>query len=135
MNQERIYLLDATYIQFFYEDSCTYQSYYVSSLSPDTILLTPDPGYFVRNSQKPMAQFLLDHGYSLLTPEVARMYGDSFLNTKQGVSKSNLKYQSIPGEVYINSFTKPNCTLSKTKEELIDTEMRIAPVSEQVVLK
>ncbi|MBQ6841446.1 MAG: hypothetical protein IJO63_04965 [Bacilli bacterium] len=132
-DQERLYLLDPTYIQFFSQEDCSMQKFYVSALSPDTILATPDPGFFIREKQKGMAKFLLDHGYILLTPEVARMYGDSFFNTKVGVSKSNWRFQTIPGEVYINAFTKPNCPISKTKEELENEGLRVAPVEEMLL--
>lgn len=37
------------------------------------------------------AQFLLRYGYIELTTEYAKMYGDSFYNTKKGVDPYHLK--------------------------------------------
>ncbi|MBE6148526.1 MAG: hypothetical protein E7167_03420 [Firmicutes bacterium] len=122
-----LYLVDPTYIQFFEESNCSWQKFYVSPLAPDRILLTPDPGFFIKDYQKEMAKFLLDHGYSLLTPEVGKMYGDSFYNTKVGLSRSNWKYQTMPGEIYINAFVKGSGTLSKTESQLEEENMLIKP--------
>ena len=113
-----VFLVDPTYIQFFDEDRCQMSNFYISPLAPDKILITPDPGFFIRESQKEMAKYLVDHGYSLLTNEVARMYGDSFFNTKVGVSLSNWQFQTMSGNIYISAFMKGDFPLSRTEESL-----------------
>lgn len=125
------YLLDPTYIQFFKHDKCTKNNYYIHPSYKDYILLTPDPGYFIQDNMKEQAKFLLNHGYIELTEPTAQMYGDSFYNTKTGPNTNNLKYQSIPGFIYLNSFTKNSTTLSKTEEELINQELYIPSFQNQ----
>ena len=126
------YLIDPTYIQFFKKDKCTHNNYYVSPMYQDIVLITPDPGFFIKNEMKDSCNFLLNHGYIELTEEMARMYGDSFYNTKTGVSYSNLTYQTIPGSVYINSFMKDNDYVSKTEKELEELDLNIKPFKEQL---
>lgn len=124
------YLIDPTYIQFFRKEKCNKDNYYISPKHPDYILLTPDPGYFIKEEMKENASFLLTYGYIPLTEVTAQMYGDSFYNTKTGTNPINLKYQTIPGYVYINAFTKGNEQLSKTEEELINKNLSIIPFQE-----
>lgn len=118
-NKEQLYLLDPTYIQFFKQEKCSKDNYFISKKYNNKVLLTPDPGYFIQEHQKNNAEFLLNHGYINLTEETAKMYGDSFLNTKQGREVSNLKYESLPGNFYLEAFRKGNEKLSKTEEELL----------------
>ena len=59
------------------------------------------------------------------------MYGDRFLNTICGKNPKYLKYESIPGDIYCNAFTKGRETLSKTKEELELNSQRIVTFAEQ----
>lgn len=129
--EEKRYLFDPTYIQFFHTERCLNTNFLVSDLFPDKILLTPDPGFFIRIEDKEPAEFLLTNGYIELTPDYARMYGDSFLNTICGKNPKYLKYESIPGDIYCNAFTKGRETLSKTKEELELNSQRIVTFAEQ----
>lgn len=128
-NKKIYYLLDPTYIQFFKKDKCTKNNYYISPKFPDYVLLTPDPGYFIKQEMKDKCTFLLNHGYIELTEETAKMYGDSFYNTKTGTNPNTLKYESIPGEIYINAFIKGKEALSKTEEELINSNLHITKIS------
>lgn len=121
------YLLDPTYIQFFKNEKCSQNNYYVSPLYKDVILLTPDPGFFIEKKYINTAKSLLDHGYMLLTEENAEMYGNSFYNTKTGGSYSKNSYQTIPGDVYINSFIHGKEPVSKSKDELIQNNLHIEP--------
>jgi len=130
--QATIYLVDPTYIQFFDEYECSSDRFYVSPMYPDKILLTPDPGYFIDPRQKEIVNYLLDHGHIKMTDEIARVYGDSFFNTKVGVSLSNWKFNSIAGQIYINSFLKTSCHLSKTEEELQESALRLHPFNDLV---
>lgn len=126
------YLIDPTYIQFFKKDKCTDSNYYTSPMYRDIILLTPDPGFFIKDEMKKHCTSLLNHGYIELTEESARMYGDSFYNTKTGVSYSNKKYQTIPGSVYVNAFMKSSEPVSKTEEELKILNINIDLFKEQL---
>lgn len=131
-NKIKYYLLDPTYIQFFKKDKCSIDNYYISPKYPDYILLTPDPGFFIKDEMKEQAIFLLNHGFIELTEETAKMYGDSFYNTKTGTNPNNLTFNSIPGEIYINSFLKGKESLSKTKAELTNENLNIQPFNELI---
>lgn len=52
----------------------------------------------------------------MLDKNIARIYGDSFYNTK--VLNYDKKYRSISGIIYLNSFLKGTSTITKTEEEL-----------------
>ena len=129
--EERNYLVDPTYIQFFHQDKCKQSNYFVSPMFPDKILLTPNPGFFIKEEDKDATDFLLRYGYIELTPEYARMYGDSFLNTKTGENPNNLTFKTIPGEIYINAFRKGKESLSKTDTELTLTAQNIVPFQQK----
>ena len=116
--QTKNYLVDPTYIQFFHQDKCNSSAYFISPMYPDKVLLTPDAGFFIQQEDKEPVDFLLRYGYIELTDEYARIYGDSFLNTKTGTDPQRLTYQSMPGGIYINSFLKGNEVLVPTKDEL-----------------
>ena len=120
--EERNFLLDPTYIQFFQKEKCQKSAYFVSPMMPNRSLLTPDAGYFIKEEDKDATEFLLKYGYIELTPEYARTYGDSFLNTKAGADPNNLTFQSIPGKIYINSFLTGKEKLSKSEAELLNIE-------------
>lgn len=124
-NSSTYFILDPTYIQFFKEEKCTKENYYVSDKYPDIVLLTPDPGYFIKDNMQNNALFLLNNGYLELNQDTSKMYGDSFLNTKTNVLFSTLKYQTIPGDVYINSFLKAHEPIKIKEEELIFNNINI----------
>ncbi len=104
------YLIDPTYRQFFIDDKKGYILY------NSKILRTPSPGYFINEEDKTEIQKLLINGYHILDENIARIYGDSFYNTKTGYRRRD--FQSISGDVYINSFLKGHEPLSTTEEEL-----------------
>ena len=124
-NKLQYYLLDPTYIQFFKTDKCNKNAYFIHPTYKDYILLTPDPGFFIQEDMKENAQFLLNHGYIELNETTAKMYGDSFYNTKTGINQNPNKINSIPGFIYLNSFTQGFTQLSKTEKELIDNNLNI----------
>lgn len=124
-NELKHYLLDPTYIQFFKKEKCTKDAYFIHPTYKDYILLTPDPGFFIQENMKESAQFLLNHGYIELNENTAKMYGDSFYNTKTGINPNPHIFKSIPGFIYLNSFTQGFTPLSKTEQELIDTNLYI----------
>ena len=131
-NQTTYYLLDPTYIQFFKKNKCKKDNYYISPKYPDYILLTPDPGYFIKEEMKENCTYLLNHGHIELNEENAKMYGDSFYNTKTGTNPNTLKFESIPGEIFINAFTKGKERISKSEEELIDNNQFIPSVEKLI---
>ena len=104
------YLVDPTYRQFFIDDKKDYILY------NSKILRTPSPGYFIKEEDKTEIQKLLINGYHLLDENIARIYGDSFYNTKTGYRSR--EFQSISGNIYINSFIKGHEPLSTSPEEL-----------------
>lgn len=105
-------LIDPTYRQFLISDNCSENNYIEYN---GRILKTPSPGYFIKDEDKNKLKEFLYKGYNELTIDFARIYGDSFFNTKPGYSKS---FNSIPGQVYINSFLKGNERLSMSEDEL-----------------
>ena len=122
-NEKRNYLIDPTYIQFFHKENCSEANYFVSEKYPDKILKTPDAGYFIDEESMPMVNVLLNQGYMPLTEEVAKVYGNSFYNTRTLTNPKKLTRIKIPGSVYIEKFLRQNCKLSKTEEELESTGM------------
>ncbi len=112
------YLADPTYRQFFTKSTCNKNNY---TLINGKYVTTPNPGYFIKEEDKDKVQEFLINGYSILADDIARIYGDSFYNTKVG--EENIAYKSIPGYVYIKSFLKGNSSLSKTNDELQDLKI------------
>ena len=104
------YLVDPSYRQSFIDDKKDYILY------NSKILRTPSPGYFIKEEDKTEIQKLLINGYHLLDENIARIYGDSFYNTKTGYRRR--EFQSISGNIYINSFIKGHEPLSTSPEEL-----------------
>ena len=129
--EDKSFLLDPTYIQFFHKDKCQRDNYFVSPMYPDKVLLTPDAGFFIKEADKEPVDFLLRYGYIELTEEYARIYGDSFLNTKTGTNPSTLRYQSMPGSIYIKSFLKGNESLSKTEQDLKESNQLLETFQSQ----
>lgn len=93
----KLYLLDPTYRQFFEKERC--------SKNKDV------PGNFITDISSCTA--LLENGYIELTEDTAKMYGDSFMKTKE--SARNLE---INGPIYLKAFIKNTAPLIRTKEEL-----------------
>ncbi len=112
------YLIDPTYRQFFTKDTCNESNY---TLVNGMYITTPNPGYFIKEEDKEETKELLINGYAILNNNIARIYGDSFYNTKVGQRDTN--YKSIPCSIYINSFLKGNSPLSKTNDELQDLKI------------
>lgn len=119
------YLLDPTYIQFFRENNCIEEKYFYSPKEENYILVTPDPGYFIKDDEKEMASFLLNYGFINLNKDTARMYGDSFYNTKTGRVVNDISYNTMSGDIYLKAFLKGKEKLSKTQEELVSNKMNI----------
>jgi hypothetical protein len=111
------YIIDPTYRQFFLKDKCDESNYII--FSNKLIIKTPDPGFFIKDEDRNKIHHLLEFGYDTLNDELARIYGDSFYNTKTGSSVEDKdKFKTIPGKIYINSFLKGNERLSTPRNEL-----------------
>lgn len=124
------YLIDATYIQFFRRKNCSKDKVIIHKNHMDQVLITPDPGYFIKEEDQEAAGFLLRYGYIKLTPEYAKMYGDSFYNTKRGIDPDPLGYKEMPSFIYMKTFTRGNEQLSTDKDTLIYTGQFIRPFYE-----
>ncbi len=120
---EKRYLLDPTYMQFFSKNKCNINNFVIIN---DTICITPDPGFFVAESNKENIILpLLKDGYIEFTFEVAKVYGDSFFKTKQGVSTNQINNNVASGSTYINWFLHYTSNLSKTEDELRNMNLLI----------
>ena len=124
-NEEKNILIDPTYIQFFRKEKCQVENFFYHPTYDNYLLLAPSPGYFIKNEDKELIKPLLNYGYSLLTVDIARIYGDSFYNTKTGIILNKGTFDSIDGDVYINSFFKSTDRASKSEEELERLNMNI----------
>ena len=124
---EKKYLIDPTYLQFFSKEKCDKNKFVIIN---DKVCLTPDPGYFVieSNSEK-IIEPLLENGYIEFTEEVAKVYGDSFFKTKQGVPFDQINNNLITGSNYIKWFFYYISNLSKTEEELSNMDLLINPIN------
>ena len=110
------YLIDPTYIQFFKEENCNDKKY--TDIN-GYIVETPDPGYFIDKKDMEMIGKFNYYGFGELNEELAKIYGNSFYNTR--TMRRDKKIDSLSGDYYINSFIKNgNEKLSKTREELIN---------------
>lgn len=125
-NKKENYLIDPTYIQFFTKEKCNNNRYFINPNHPHNILLTPDPGYFIKQEDIPHIKSLINQGYEKLTEDIARIYGDSFYNTKVG--EIDRKIKTIPGKIYINAFIKGKENISKTIIELEKNNLIIEPL-------
>lgn len=79
------YLIDPTYSQFFLKDKCSQSNYLIKN---EIVLLAPDPGYYYLSNPDKMnfAKSLLKNGYFELNEETAKIYFDSFYKTRRGRS-------------------------------------------------
>jgi len=129
-NQLKAFLIDPLYINFFTKERCNSDFYYIYK---NLILRTPDPGFFIKKDDLNIVKPFLANGYGELNENFARIYGDSFLNTKNTVLISEGENKTINGKYYINSFLKTSkFPLIKTKEELENDNLLIKPVQKMM---
>lgn len=114
MNENVNYLIDPTYIQFFKSENCSPDRYVMFN---NYIIRTPDPGYYIKEGDRDIINKFNYCGYGVLNEELAKIYGDSFYNTKTMVMDK--EYREMNGFVYINSFLKGREKLSKTVDDLV----------------
>jgi hypothetical protein len=123
---EKTYLIDPTYIQFFSKEKCNTNNFVIIN---NIVCIAPDPGYFVvRSNKQDLILPLLRDGYIEFSEPVAKAYGDSFFQTKQGASLEQMKYNVSSGSSYIRWFRHYTSRLSKTEEELSNMGLLINPV-------
>ena len=120
---ERLYLVDPSYIQFFSKENCNITKFIIIK---NQVCVAPDPGFFVVNSSNTEKLLpLLRAGYIEFTEDIAKAYGDSFFQTKQGTSPEQIKYNVASGSNYIRWFKNFTSKISKTVEELQENDLLI----------
>ena len=126
---EKTYLIDPTYLQFFTKEGCDKSKFVILK---DKVCITPDPGYFISesNSEETIMPLPTD-GYIELTDEVAKAYGDSFFQTKEGVTPNQMQYDVATGRSYIRWFQHFTARISKSEEELSDMNLLITSDSKK----
>lgn len=107
------YLIDPTYIQFFKKENIKDDNYIIIN---GYIVKTPDPGYFIKKEDIDRVNLFNENGFSILDEDIARIYGNSFYNTR--TMKKDKTFEELKGYVYINAFLKGKERLSKSKLEL-----------------
>ena len=68
---------------------------------------------------------LLTDWYIKLTEDVAKAYGDSFFQTKEGVTPNQMQYDVATGRSYIRWFQHFTARISKSEEELSSMNLLI----------
>ena len=120
---EKIYLIDPTYIQFFTKERCDIRKFIIIK---ERICETPDPGFFIQiKHNEEVIKPLLEDGYIEFREDVAKAYGDSFFQTKTGVTLKQMQNDVATGSSYIRWFQKFKARLSKTEEELSNMNLLI----------
>lgn len=120
---EKIFLLDPTYLQFFSKEKCDSHRFVIID---NSICVAPDPGFFVvENHNESVILPLLQNGYIELTEKVAKAYGDSFFQTKQGTIPNQINNNRASGLNYIKWFIHYTSSLSKSLEELREMDLLI----------
>ncbi len=114
--EEKKYLIDPTYLQFFKKENCSADNYVTIN---GYVVKTPDPGYFIDINDRARIDFFNFYGFDILDDRLAEIYGNSFYNTKtMGRTK---RFEKLSGDYYIGSFFKNGKDrLSKSKEELTE---------------
>lgn len=121
---EKLYLIDPTYLQFFFKENCDINRFIIIK---DKVCRTPDPGFFVvKNNKQDTILPLLTEGYIEFREDVAKVFGDSFFQTKQGVHKNQIQYNVASGQSYIKWFERYTSNLSKSEEELRAMDLLIS---------
>ncbi len=106
------YIIDPTYRQFFEEERCM--------KNPLT------PGNFISKDDQPTIITFLKDGYMIMSEENAAIYGNSLYFTKTSLPKPPIP---MNGKTYIKVFLKDSALITKTKEELINQNLYIKPLT------
>lgn len=117
------FLVDVTYRQFFLRDEVSMSGRFVKDKRFGN-KVAPEAGYWCINlpGGKEFAQEILKNGYVELTPENAKIYGDSFMLAEQKNSEHETKFKKgttiplsevkrlktgVSGEEYVKWFKDP----------------------------
>ncbi len=125
--EEKQFLLDATYRQFFTTLRCNEGRYYSARLLGST---GPDSGYYMINylDGKKIATEILKKGYIELTPEVLTKYASSFIAERLNITNKDNIY-----EIYKNiKYEDLLRVLNEKQEELEYDEEEIEEALEKV---
>lgn len=114
--EEKIYLIDTTFKQFFLRAEVTNSRGEFIKDKKFGNKVAPLAGYWLLKMQggKELAEEILSKGYVELTEENAKLYGDSFrLEEKErknptSIPKKNELSTGIDGKQYINNMNNPN---------------------------
>lgn len=120
--KDKVYLIDPTYQQFLLKSECGKDKIFYHD---GQVLIKPSPGYYLKEEEYPIIENFISRGFSELTEEFAAIYGNSFYNTKLGRVPNPHEYKSMPGSIYIKTFTKGNEKLSMSNLELKEASLEI----------
>lgn len=101
--EDKSYIVDLTYLQFFLKDKCNKDMY---KEKDGITYIAPDPGYYyVENNDKiNIAKDILENGYIELDNNNLKSYLDSFFKTRRG---RRIDYD-ISASTYMNVIDKVN---------------------------
>ena len=120
---DKTYLVDPTYIQFFDKENCDINKLIVLD---NRVCISPAPGFFVVNGgNTELLMPLLTDGFIEFTEDVAKAYGDSFFQTKQGTDPDQIVNNVASGASYMKWFQQITSKLSKSEEELASMNLLI----------
>lgn len=105
----KYYLIDPTYKQFLKMENCSEDRELVIN---GLRILSPDPGFYIKEEDKLLFQKLLYNGYIELDKKTAGIYGNTFYHTKTNIPMA-FNLVDLPGQVYLNSFIKGHERLSE----------------------
>lgn len=128
-DEDRDYIVDATYRQFFLKDNCQDSKFIVIN---GVVVVSAHPGYFILKKDYPLVREFLYHGYMEMNEETAKIYGDSFFQTKTNIPKDSVRMYRLPGGSYMTLFLKDGVDLSKSEEELRDIGLLIEPLNNEL---
>lgn len=99
--EDKSYIVDLTYLQFFSYDRCNRNMY---KEKDGITYMAPDPGYYyVENKDKvDIARSMLENGYIELNGDNLKTYLDSFFETRRG---RRIDYD-ISASIYMNAINK-----------------------------
>ncbi len=123
LDQIKDYIVDATYRQFFLKENCQDSKFIVYN---GLVLVSAHPGYFIKKEDYELIEDFLKHGYMEMNEKNAKVYGDSFFQTKTNIPKKDIPTYKLPGTSYIKLFLKGNVSLSKSEEELQTNNLLIS---------
>lgn len=118
----KIYLIDPTYQQFLLNEECSKDKFFYHN---GQILIKPAPGYYLKEEDYSIVKNFISNGFCELTKEFAEIYGNSFYNTKLGRVPNPYEYKSMPGNIYIKTFTTGNEKLSMSSLDLKESSLEI----------